>query len=230
MDDPIGLLNAEKLLPGQDLRRKHLRHLIQALTQHPQNQLAQNLAGEPGGQRVDGHNAAGIHRGGIIRLRGGIRHLTIGLVAGQNAIEVVLLSVFQASGTIALIEVGNGQNARVVRHPDAGERAPSVVGVFGLGDDAGADAGRDVRLQIRNGRDPASILIAPGEVGKQVIDCPDAQGLQLLGALRAHTPQGADRILKRNHQIRATPLARAASETAFATAGQMRLSKAWGRI
>ena len=89
------------LLP--DGLRQDVGNLLPAGVQRLRDAGGQHTAGDPGGERVDGHKAARDLSGGICGFKAGIRHLA-GMVGADGAVEDVALAVDKLIFAVGLVE------------------------------------------------------------------------------------------------------------------------------
>ena len=188
VDIAVGCDRVAEPVPGPEFSGQQLRQLLQAGLQGLLHRTAHQAVAHPRCQRVDGHDAAGQDPGLLHRLKDRIGDLVAHVVPVQRAVEIVFPAVFQVLRHIGLVEEGQIQPGRIVGHGELGEiqALADVVGP-GIRGHKGPEAGRLVHLQLRDGHDPAPVLIGSGEIGNQIIQGRDPHGRKELGAGLAHS-------------------------------------------
>ena len=103
-------------------------------------------------------------------------------------------------GNVPLIKERDGQPGRLVGQGDFGQiETLADVGRAGVGDDNGLEAGGLVYFQIGDGPQPRPILVAPGEIGNEIVEGADVQFGQLLGPCGTDAGENRDRVEERSH-------------------------------
>ena len=178
------------LLP--DGLRQNVGERTSAGVQRLRDAGGEHAAGDPGGERVDGHKAARDLPGGLCGFEAGVRHLA-GMVGADGAVEDVAFAVDELIFAIGLVEPRERQLPGLIRNARARQlHAAADVGRRGLGDDHGLEAGGHVRLQRGDGDALRPVLIAAREEGDEVVEREDAELFQLAGSGRADALQRRD--------------------------------------
>ena len=134
------------------------------------HRLQHRCIGKTGSQRIDGQHPTGSQRWAVQRLeyRGG--HIIADKVPGYGAVENVFLAVLELVGGEFLVKEGQGQPGGWVCHLDF-RNVQTLADMGGAGGvhHHSLEAGRLVHLQLFNGDDFRSVLIAPGEMANQIL-------------------------------------------------------------
>ena len=203
VDFPVGRGRVAEAVLGPQLRGQQLRQLPQAGVQGLLDRAGDQIVVEPRGQGVDGHDPPGQDPGLLHGLEDGVVHGVAQIVPRQGPVEVVLPAVFQVVRHVALVEEGQVQPGCLVGHRELGQiqALADVMGPGGGGHE-GPEAGWLVGLKLRDGDDPASVLVGPGEVGDQVVERADPEGGKGLRPGLPHALQIPHRVKQPRHRSR----------------------------
>ena len=192
VDHLVGHRGRAEVILLPDGLRQDVGQFAPAGVQRLRDAGGQHTAGDPGGERVDGHKAARDLSGGICGFKAGICHLA-GMVGADGTVENVALAVDKLIFAVGLVEPRERQLPGLIRDAHARQlHAPADVGRRGLGDDHGLEAGGHIRLQRGDGDALRPVLIAAREEGDEVVEREDAELFELSGARRADALQRRD--------------------------------------
>ena len=136
------------------------------------------VAGDPGGEGVDGHDASGELVCPLL-FKMGVGHLEPLPVPGELSVKVVGLPGMDSVADVGLVEKGDMHRGGAVHDPPLGDVHPlaDVAGSEGLR----RQGGEAHRLLQRQGGDlvpDGAVLVLPGEPGQQVSHGLQAQLVQ----------------------------------------------------
>ena len=188
MDVLVGIIYPAELVGLTDTVRQAVRQNIGAAVQALPDGPGQQQLADPGGEGIDGHDAAGVLPPSL-RLYNGTCHTFPQEASLRPAIKGVGCAHLQLTFQPGLVEKGHIQRASVVHGPDLHQiHALANVGQLWLRGDHGGDAGRFARDELADGLYFPAVLIAPGEPVDKVAQRGNAQlaqgsGLGLANAL-----------------------------------------------
>ena len=150
---------------------------------------------QPGGKGVDGQNPPGGGALGGGTFEDGIGHAIAAVVPGDGSVKDVRFAVMQVLFGIPGIEEGQVQPPGGVRHLHPGQiQTLADVGGAGGVHHHRLEAGRTVYLQLADGNQPGTVLVAPGVVADQILQRVDIQIVEQLCPGRANAPQDGNGI------------------------------------
>ena len=185
VDVLIGVFDAAEMVGLPYLVRERVGQDVGAGVQSLPYGPGEHQLADPGGEGIDGDDAAGAllpslrlhHRGSHLPPPGGALRL---------AVKVVGLSLNQAVFQPGLVEKGDVQHAGLVHRPDFHQVHPLAdVGHGGRRGDHGRHAGALAVLELGDAPGLPPVLVAPGKIADQVPQSENAQLLQGLGLLGA---------------------------------------------
>ena len=159
------------LLPQR--RAQKLVELPGGLVQPLPDRAVEKILPHAGGERIDGHDAAG---DGVppFRLKDGIDHLEMRRRALCASVEGVALADAEGGFEIGLVEVGQLECGALVHHTQLDKLQPLAdAGKLGCGGDHGTHAGALAGGQLRDAADRAPVFVGAGKVGDQAFEIGD---------------------------------------------------------
>ena len=202
MDILVGIAHIAQVMGLPHLIGQCVRQQVTAGVQPLPHGLGQHGLADPGGQGVDGHDAAR-QQLPPLRLQHRIGHAAAQQVALHLAVEDICLPFVETGFPVVLIEKGYIQHAVAVHGPHLHQRAPSGDAAGGgVAGQHGPDAGVFTHRQLPDGTLQRPILPPAGKVGQQVAQRGDAQLLQGLGPCLADALDVPDVGVEIGHGVR----------------------------
>ena len=184
----IGVARRGKLALRAQLLRQHVLHTIRAGSQPLLHALQHHTLAQPGAQLVYRHDAPGHAALRALLLVHGVCHRAPPAVLFNLAVEHVSLTARYLIFYIALVEIGYIDRSAVVHGAEFYQLHPAPYAHKArLIRHRSKDAHRLLIRRLRDAAHGASVLIAAGKVGDEVIERKDAKLIESLRLFLAYT-------------------------------------------
>ena len=168
MDVPIGELRLGQPVLQADRHGQGLRSGPGAGLHRPLGEGEHQVVGDPGGQGVDGDDAAG--RVPAVRgLKDGVDHGPAAPLFLHSSEKDILLPGAEGPLYIALVEKGEVEGTRLIHHPQLDQlQSPADPGQTGMLRGHGPDAHLPAQRGGADGVDLPAVLVVPRKIGEQL--------------------------------------------------------------
>ena len=187
MDVPIGELCLGQPVLQTDRRGQSLLGRPGAGLHRPLGKGEHQVVGDPGGQGIDGDDAAG----GVPAVRGlkdGVDHGPAAPMLLHHSEKDILLPGAEGALHIALVEKGEVEGPCLIHHPQLDQlQPPADPGQTGMLRGHGPDAHLPAQRGGADGVDLPAVLVVLGEVGEQLGAPGQSQLLQLFRPGLSHS-------------------------------------------